>query len=160
MKSRLSLAAVSVVALAAVIAPSATANSAKTASSIIVTTTYDEINLCLSAPDVVSTDHRFKAKIKKKGTTNPKKVVVTYKVTDLTTGILVIKEKLTLKPKKYTKVGSSVLYTAGHQYQYDYVSVYRAPNTGKNVKAKSKRTDTIPSVESLAALGLPACAAG
>ncbi len=148
------------------VAPSAgamTGSSATTgeaASYIKVTTTPTLYYLCMPTPDTIRAKWKFKAKIKRSGTGLPKKVRISYKVTDLTTGTVVGEEVLYLKPKSFSKFGSEMDYTTGHQMQYDFKSQYRAPNTGRMVTAKSKQTDTVPSAQEFVDAGAPACAAG
>jgi hypothetical protein len=166
LKSRKFVSLVAAVAALLAVAPGAgamtgsAATTGEAASYIKVTTTPTLYFLCMPTPDTIRAQWKFKAKIKRSGTSLPKKVRVSYKVTDLTTGTLVGEEVLYLKPRSFSKFGKEMDYVTGHQMQYDFKSQYRAPNTGRMVTAKSTQTDTIPTAQEFVDAGAPACVAG
>ena len=154
------IALVCVFAVLAVTATAPVASSAphaRTASSIFVTTKYNVVDLCLAAPDTEQWAFAFSAKVKVKGESKPKEVVVKYKITDVTTSTT-FKETVKLKKSAgYKKTGSAVQYIAEHSYKYSFVSTYRVPSSNKKVTAKATDSVTIGTKDDLAALGLPSC---
>lgn len=141
-------------------ATSVTATSGNAASYIKVTTSYEPINPCFTAPDNYQFTLRFKSKIKRRDTARPKRVTVTYSVDNMTTGARVKSEKVTLKPTKYRKAGTPIPMQPNTSYLLKVKAVYRAPNTGKNITARGSETFTINGADQLATLGLPACPVG
>ncbi|MGH2905724.1 MAG: hypothetical protein ACRDKI_03025 [Solirubrobacterales bacterium] len=136
-------------------------------SSIKVTTTPAIVNLCRPAADQVRFNFEFSAKIKKRNTSNPRNVVVTYKVLDAATGAQLADGKVTLTAHNHWRKQSPAAFaTAGQALTYKLVSVFKAPNTGRKVTAKATLPDQVPTVEQMdqanaqtpAAPPFPACA--
>jgi hypothetical protein len=165
LKLRIVLPLAAAIATLMAIAPgsSAMSGSASTtgeASSYIkVTTTPTIYWLCMPDAATIRAQWKFKATIKRRGVSRPRKVRISYKVTDVTTGTVVGSEVLYLKPTKYVKFGREMDYAVDHQMRYDFKSQYRAPNTGRMVTAKSTQFDNVPSAQFFIENGAPQCAA-
>jgi hypothetical protein len=156
LKIRIALVA-AMLAVASAFVGTSTAGAAN--SSIKVTTKFEIVNFCRPVPETLNFRFYFKAKIKRKNTGLPKRVTVTYTVTDDTLGQQVLSDKVVLKPRSFEGVGAVMGYAAGHALTYKLKSVYRAPNTHKLVKATTTVTDTVPDQAALDAASppIPAC---
>lgn len=147
---------------AAVAALALVPSSQAASSSIKVTTSYDFANFCRPAVDQLQYQFVFKAKIKRRNSPLPRNVVVRYRVLDNATGQSYGSGKVTLtKRNKWTNLSNPVIATAGASVTYELTSTYKAPRTGRNVKAKGSFPDQIPTVADLDAANppLPSCAA-
>jgi hypothetical protein len=151
LKIRISLIAVFAALMTALMAQPVGAAS----SSIKVTTVPSLVNFCRAAPDQLSFQFHFKAKIKRKNSGLPKRVTVTYKVRDITTGLIALEDKVTLKPKSFEKDGKVGTYLAGHDLQYELKSTFKSPNNGKKINATATIPDHIPTVEEMDAANPP-----
>lgn len=148
-------------AVAAVAALALVPSSQAASSSIKVTSSYDFANFCRPAVDQLQFQFLFKAKIKRRNSPLPRNVVVRYKVLDAATGTSYGSGKVTLtKRNKWQKLSNPVIAPAGAQVIYDLTSTYKAPRTGRNVKAKASIPDVIPTVAEMDAINppLPSCA--
>lgn len=157
MRIKIALFAAVVAALSLSLAPSAPAAS----SSIKVTTKLAAAtDFCRPAPDQLGYKLYFTASIKRRNTSKPKSVRVTFKVIDASTGSQYGSGVVTLTPRnKYKNYSKQIVVPAGAAIYYDLISSYRAPNTGRKVTAKAKIPDQIPTQAELDAVNppLPAC---
>lgn len=157
MRIKIALLAAVVAALSLALVPTAPAAS----SSIRVTTKLSAaVDFCRPAPDQLAYKLYFTASIKRRNTSRPKSVRVTFKVKDASTGAQYGSGVVTLTPRnKYKNTSKQFQVPAGAAIYYDLISTYRAPNTGRKVKAKAKLPDNIPTQAELDALNppIPAC---
>lgn len=152
MKSRIALlAAFAVLLTALVTAPAANAASKKISVTIQPAILYG----CIPVEGQLRAAIEFKAKVKRKNVPRPSRVTVEYKMTDTATATDVLGETLTLKPTKYTKIGSITDYAIGGTYTFWYQATYKA--LGKRRKITHTQAFTMPSAADLATMGVPAC---
>lgn len=158
MKTRFVFVLTAALFVVAALAPSAPAATSK----LYVTPYVDYADFCRASVDQVRWSYSFKAKIKRKNSPLPKKVMIKYSVTDSATGQVMISQKLALKPKKYFKIGTQTQYTAGQQLTLTLDASFKLPLTGKTLRSHTVMPDTAPTVEQMdaAATQPPACAAG
>lgn len=159
MKIRIVLLATAVTLALGAFAPSANALTRK----LFITPEMGQVGYCRAATDQVQFSYTFKAKIKRKNAALPKRVNVKYSVTDMNSGAVVVSQRLTLKPRKYYKVGALTQYqTLGQQLQITADVSARSTINGRMLRSHSVLYDTLPTVEQmdLAATPLPACAVG
>lgn len=153
MKIRIALLATAAMIALAAFAPSASALTR----SLKVTTTPSIVNECRSAPDQAMWSFAYKSTIKRKNVAAPSRVTVRYRVTDAATGALLAEQKLTLKPRKYYKVGLPVIYTAGTQVILKSTATFKNPYNGRNIKASGTDLVNVPTIEQLDTGVFPAC---
>jgi hypothetical protein len=144
--------------VAAALAPTAPAATSK----LYVTPYLGVVNFCRASTDQVRWNYTFKAKIKRKNSPLPKKVMIKYSVTDNATGQVMVAQKLALKPKKFYKIGAETQYTAGQQLSVTLDASFKSPLTGKTLRSHSVLSDEAPSVAMMdgATTAPPVCAAG
>jgi hypothetical protein len=156
MKARLGLVAGLALMLTVVFAPAAEAKTIK----LFVQPIIGEQDYCRAATDQVKWSYTFKAKITRKNSPLPKSVIMRYKVIDASTGAQLGGQKITLKPKKFFKVGALITFTANQSVTLVLDASFKSPTTGKTLRSHSELPELVPTVEQLdAATGLPACAA-
>lgn len=163
MKTRFAAAMLAAVLAATVFAPASEAASSK----LYVKVTPGATAFCRAAPDQLTFSYFFKAKITRRNSPNPKRVVVSYRVTDTATGAVIVSQTLVLKPSRsksrnFYKVGALTQYTAGTNLSVSVKMKFKAPNTGRTIRSSATLPDSVPTVEQLDALNPPllACAAG
>ncbi|MBI4898648.1 MAG: hypothetical protein HY827_09835 [Actinobacteria bacterium] len=158
MKTRFAVAIFATLLTVAALAPSAPAATSK----LYVTPYMGVVNFCRASTDQVRWSYTFKAKIKRKNSPLPKKVMIKYNVTDSSTGQVMVSQRLTLKPKKFYKIGLETQYTAGQQLSVTLDASFKSPLTGRTLRSHSVLPDSAPTVEMMdgAATAPPACAAG
>lgn len=144
----LSLVAAFVMAL--VVVPTASARY------IYVTVSYEATDLCRTAPDVLTYKLQFKAKIKRSGVAKPDKVRIGYQILDADTLAVLRSGTTNLKRSKgYKAKTSTISGRAGENLSYHLNMKYTVE--GKSTKSKVTASDTIPSVETMDAAGVPNC---
>ncbi|MGK2877993.1 MAG: hypothetical protein ACSLFF_05400 [Solirubrobacterales bacterium] len=126
------------------------------ASYISVTVGYEAVDLCRTAPDVLSYRLQFKAKIRRSGVPKPDKVRIGYQVLDSNSLAVVRSGVTSLKRSKgYKGKTSRISGTAGQNLTYHLNMQYTV--LGKTSKSKTTGFDTIPSVETMDAAGVRNC---
>lgn len=157
MKSRIATIFLLTLLAAAASVPSAGAATRK----IIVTPVIGYADVCRAETDQIRFSYTFKAKIKRKNAPRPKKVTIKYSVKDDSTGALIVRQTLTLKPRSYFRVGAQMQYAAEQKLKITVDASFKSPLTGKTLKSHSVLDDAIPSVADLDAADppLPACPA-
>ncbi len=158
MKTRFAVAALAMLLAAVALAPSAPAATSK----LYVTPYLGVVNFCRLSTDQVRWNYTFKAKIKRKNSPLPKKVMIKYSVTDNSTGQVMVSQRLSLKPKKFYKIGAETQYTAGQQLSVTLDASFKSPLTGRTLRSHTVLSDSAPTVEVMdgAATAPPACAMG
>ncbi|MBI5309681.1 MAG: hypothetical protein HZB14_01435 [Actinobacteria bacterium] len=131
-------------------------------SKLYVTPSFDYTGFCRPAADQLMWAYTFKAKIKRKNSPLPRRVTIKYSVTDANTGAVLVAQTLTLKPRKFYKVGALTTYIAGTPIILRATASFRSPQTGKLLKSKTTFNDAVPTVEQMDANGIPVatCAVG
>lgn len=153
MRIKIALLAAVVAALSLALVPSAPAAS----SSIKVTTKLAAaVDFCRPSPEQLGYSLYFTASIKRKNTSLPKSVRVTFKVKDAATGSQYGSGVVTLtKKNKFKNTSKRFVVPLGAAIYYDLISSYRAPNTGKKVTAKAKIPDQVPTAAEIDPLNPP-----
>lgn len=162
MKTRFAAVLLAVLLAVAAFAPAAEALTRK----LFVTVAPGATGFCRTAADQMKFSYDFKAKIKRKNSPNPRRVVVSYSVTDTATGAVIVSQTLVLKPSRsksrnFYKAGALTQYTAGTNLSVSIKMKFKSPNTGKTIRSSATAPDSVPTVEQLDSLNPPltACTA-
>jgi hypothetical protein len=157
MKTRLGFVAGLALMLTIAFVPAAEAKTIK----LFVTPVISAQDDCRVATDQIKWSYAFKAKIERKNSPLPRNVIIRYKVLDTATGAQIGGQKVTLKPKKFFKVGALYQYAAGQSITIVLDASFKSPTTGKTFKSHSELPDTAPTIEQMDAAGanLPTCVA-
>ncbi len=161
MKPRIIISLIAALTVAIGVTPAASGHTADPSSTIIASLSVASINKCFLAPDRAQSNTRFSVSFRRTGNPKPKKpkkVKVSYQITDTGDGTVIASETLTLKPRKYKKVGAIAEYIADHSYQLEWKASFRLRENGKMVRGSGSSSITMPSADQLAML--PGCAAG
>lgn len=146
---RLKFTILAAAALFAVLAIAPAANAAS--SSIFVTTKLSaRADICRPSADALSYKLVFTASIKRRNSPKPKSVRVSVRIVNAATGELYATRVATLTPKnKFKNATQSFTVPLGVPLTYNVISTYKAPRTGKKIRAKGAFSDAIPTAEEI-----------
>jgi crotonobetainyl-CoA:carnitine CoA-transferase CaiB-like acyl-CoA transferase len=145
-----------ILSLVAVVAALAMVPSTSSAAYLSVYVTPSATGFCTPSAGRLSYQLAFRAKVKAIGTTKPSRVRIGYKVADQNTGAVLRSGVLNLKKSsRYRGKSKRITADAGQQLYYYLNMSYKA--YGKTRKAKTRSTDSIPPLEQLVSLDIPAC---
>ena len=151
MKTRIGLVAAMALMLTIVFAPAAEAKTIK----LFVTPLIGEQDHCRASSDLVKWSYTFKAKISRKNSPLPRNVIIRYKVLDASTGATIVGQKITLKPRKFFKVGLLNTFTAGQSLTIVLDASFKSPTTGKTFKSHTELPESVPTIAQLDAANPP-----
>lgn len=160
MKIRIALLVTAVLIAIGSTAPPADALSRK----LIVTMQPGTTGLCRASADQIGIQFTYKAKVKRRNAPNPKKIYVSHKLTELTTGQVIQSTSLVLKPNRsksrnFYNVTPQALLTAGQNFTASYKAWYKSPFNGRKVRTQASNPLSVAPADQLDPT-LPACAVG
>ncbi len=147
---------IALLSLAASFACALVAVPAANASYIYVSVGYKATDLCRTAPDVLTYKLQFQATITRSGVDKPKKVRIGYQILDASSLAVLRSGTVNLKKSSgYKAKTARISATAGENLSYHLNMKYTVD--GQTSKKKITDTDSVPSVESMDASGVPNC---